>query len=181
MDRNHSLDSPEARDAVERLDGIRTLMGLYNFKPQFVPFILDGTKTHTIRAERKGHNDSAGETMHLYTGLRHKGARLLFRARCVKTEFVRIETDWRVRIGARNDLDNPDDIGGPAHSGGFIELDRSEKDLLAWRDGFRPFGSSATNPSRYPGEAFELMMQFWEGRLPFEGVIYHWRKPDGEK
>lgn len=155
-------------------------MGLYNFRPQFVPFILDGTKTHTIRAERK-FPDMPGDTMHLYTGLRQKAARLLFRARCVKTEFIRIETDWRVRIGARIDLDNPDDIGGPSHPGGFIELDASEKGLLAWRDGFRPFLSSATCPSPlYPGQAFELMMEFWEGRLPFEGVIYHW-KLDGKE
>lgn len=28
-------------------------MGLYNFKKQFVPFIEDGSKTHTIRATRR--------------------------------------------------------------------------------------------------------------------------------
>ena len=141
-------------------------MGLYNFKPQFVPFILDGTKTHTIRGERK-HIDMPGRTMHLYTGLRHKGAQLLMRVRCVKVEFVRIETDYRVRIGSRIDSENPDDIGGAGVPGGFIELDQAEKNALAWRDGFRPPGD--------PEQAFNLMMEFWRGRLPFEGHIYHWK------
>ena len=49
-------------------------MGLYNFKPQFVPFILNGTKAHTIRAIRKdGLVDEPGDTMFLYTGLRQRG------------------------------------------------------------------------------------------------------------
>ena len=41
-------------------------MGLYNFKSQFVPAILSGTKTHTIRAVR-ANPDKPGNTLHLYT------------------------------------------------------------------------------------------------------------------
>ena len=41
-------------------------------------------------------------------------------------------------------------------------LDCSEAEQLARRDGFADF---------------EEMMSFWEGRLPFKGHIYHWRKP----
>ena len=51
-------------------------MGLYNFQARFVPFILNGAKTHTIRAIRTN-PDKPGNTLHLYTGLRQKGARLL--------------------------------------------------------------------------------------------------------
>jgi hypothetical protein len=42
-----------------------------------------------------------------------------------------------------------------------VELDGDEVEQLAQRDGF----------ASYHG-----MMQFWEGRLPFEGHIIHWRR-----
>ena len=64
-------------------------MGLYNFKKRFVPMILAGTKTHTIR-ELRAHPDKPGNTLHLYTGLRQKGARLLMRVPCVKVEDITI-------------------------------------------------------------------------------------------
>ncbi len=140
-------------------------MGLYNFKSQFVPFIEDGSKTHTIRAERV-HGDVPGRTMHLYTGLRHKGARLLFCAPCVRVDFIRIEQDHRVRIGASVGFDDAPAIYGEGQRhGGFVTLDAEEKNALAWRDGFRRNGQAG---------AFDLMMEFWTGRLPFEGQIYHW-------
>ncbi len=44
-------------------------MGLYNFKARFVPFVLDGSKTHTIRAKRR-YPAKPGDTLYLYTGLR---------------------------------------------------------------------------------------------------------------
>lgn len=65
-------------------------MGLYNFQARFVPFILAGAKTHTIRAVR-ANPDKPGNTLHLYTGLRHKGARLLMRVPCVKVEEIEID------------------------------------------------------------------------------------------
>jgi hypothetical protein len=40
-------------------------MGLYNFQPRFVPFILSGEKTHVIRSVRK-HPDKPGDTLYLY-------------------------------------------------------------------------------------------------------------------
>lgn len=153
-------------------------MGLYNFKPRFVPYILGGTKRHTIRAERKGANDVPGRWMHLYTGLRHKGATLLFRAPCIRTEFVRITEDHRVFIGASFGHESCRPYGeGHLVPGGFVELTADERDLLAWRDGFRIDGTvmEITDPPTAPHiGCFALMMQFWSGRLPFEGLIYHW-------
>jgi hypothetical protein len=64
-------------------------MGIYNFKSRFVDKILSGEKTHTIRAIRV-HPDKPGNTLHLYTGLRHKGARLLMRATCIKVQKVEL-------------------------------------------------------------------------------------------
>jgi hypothetical protein len=67
-------------------------MGIYNFQERFVPMIQDGTKTHTIRAPRKGAEDVPGNTMHLYTGLRRKGAKLLARFECVRVDEIVIGT-----------------------------------------------------------------------------------------
>jgi hypothetical protein len=140
-------------------------MGLYNFKPQFVPFILDGSKTHTIRAERK-HVDVPGNIMHLYTGLRRRGpiiqklasgevvrqkmARLLGRFPCVKVERIVIDVhrthpggNWKPQIWIDGTRLSPD-----------------EREQLARRDGF---------------QSFTEMMKFWDGRLPFQGHIMHWR------
>lgn len=90
-------------------------MGLYNFKPRFVDAILSGAKTHTIRATRK-HADVPGRTMHLYVGLRQKGARLLMRRRCVRVQDVEI-TALGVTIDG-------------------VDLDQDELDALARSDGF---------------------------------------------
>jgi hypothetical protein len=92
-------------------------MGLYNFQPRFVEPILSGRKRQTIRAPRK-HPDRPGNTLHLYTGLRHPGARLLARPVCTAVERIVILQSGDVSIG-----------------GGFW-LDRFELELLALRDGF---------------------------------------------
>jgi hypothetical protein len=122
---------------------------ILNFQPQFVPYVVEGSKTHTIRAVRKdGRAPRVGETCHCYTGLRRKGPRLLGRWACVKVETIEIckAAGWN----------------GPRV---FIEgliLDRDELQALAVRDGFRKGG-------------FAEMMEFWRGRLPFKGFIIHWR------
>jgi hypothetical protein len=119
-------------------------LGLYNFQPHFVPFILDGRKTHTIRAERV-HPDKPGNTLHLYTGLRTKKATLLMRAPCVRVERIVIT------------------LLMPTEAIVFIEdheLDKSESEALARRDGFYNLAE---------------MAGFWHDRLPFVGNIIHWR------
>jgi hypothetical protein len=100
-------------------------MGIYNFKPQFVSFILDGSKRHTIRASRK-YMDKPGDMCHLYTGLRQKGAKLLFRAPCLKVEEIFI--DSRELTAGSTFIDMR--VNG-------IPLSWDEKNELAWRDGFR--------------------------------------------
>lgn len=124
-------------------------MGLYNFQKRFVPKILSGEKQHTIRATR-AKPDKPGNTLHLYTGLRQKGARLLMRVPCVKVEEIEI------KHGAFFDTNH----AAVAIDG--VELDVNEREALARRDGF---------------ENFEQMIMFWDGRLPFKGQIIHWRKP----
>jgi hypothetical protein len=129
-------------------------MGLYNFEKRFVPFILSGAKRHTIRGIRK-HPDKPGKTMHLYTGLRQKGAKLLMRVPCVKVEEITIEMQlYRGGGTLAKGLMFPHIlIDG-------IYLTADEKEALARRDGF---------------SSFHEMMKFWDGRLPFHGHIIHWK------
>lgn len=124
-------------------------MGLYNFQSRFVDPILAGRKTHTIRAPR-ANPDKPGNTLHLYTGLRQKGAKLLMRVPCVRVE--EIEIWWHGKQWETPKF--------------FVRVDRQllapdEREALAERDGFQNFAE---------------MMQFWKERLPFRGQIIHWRK-----
>lgn len=125
-------------------------MALYNFQKRFAPAILDGTKRHTIRAKRARSTES-GETLHLYTGLRQKGAQLLMRAPCTLVQDIRI-------LGGhtkRGILPHRIFIDG-------VELSADECEQLARADGFT---------SRLQ------MVAFWRGRTPFEGDIIHWQYP----
>jgi len=146
---------------------------LLNFKKQFRPMILDGSKTHTIRDERKdGKRPVPGEILHLYTGLRQKGAAFILRAPCLRTEDCCIDGSWGP-FGVF--------LGGGIWIGG-IKLDLVERESLAWADGFRPYGATIAG-------SFENMMKFWKGRLPFAGWITYWdfskadfiRKPKRER
>src|ERR1017187_7088858 len=120
-------------------------MALYNFQKRFVPKILSGEKRHMIRAKRT-RATKRGEMLHLYTGLRHKGARLLMRVRCTRVQEIEIKPGLV-----------------PAYSQVWIDgewLSIEEFELLARCEGFT---------SRFE------MLQFWEGRLPFVGDIIHWK------
>jgi len=129
-------------------------MGVYNFQSRFVPKILAGEKTHTIRKVRVN-PDKPGNVLHLYTGLRHKGAQLLMRVPCVKIEEIEI----RAHVAAY-DLSNGDVWTRFVVKIDGNELSPDECEALARRDGF---------------PAFRDMMQFWDGRLPFRGHIIHWK------
>ena len=119
-------------------------MGVYNFKDQFEQPIMDNTKLHTIRAKRK-HPDKPGNTLYLYVGLRTKRARKLKEVTCVRIDDIVITQRCR---------------GVPKVRVAGVWLDRSERELLARKDGFKDF---------------EAMAAFWVGRLPFRGDMIHWR------
>jgi len=130
-------------------------MPLLNFKTRFVPFILTGAKTHTIRATRV-RPTKPGDVLHLYTGLRHKGARLLFRAVCTHVNDIQIRQTRSGCFASLKDVEISID--------GEI-LDPSEMELLAQRDGFA---------------SLVEMMRFWQepkNRLPFHGQIINWKFP----
>lgn len=122
-------------------------MGLYNFKPQFEADIRADKKRHTIRDRRK-YPDKPGALLSLYVGLRTKKCRLLKRRRCTRVQSILIRLQKLPGIGRIACVD----IAGET-------LTVSEQNLLAKSDGFPDFQS---------------MMEFWEGRLPFEGDLIHW-------
>lgn len=129
-------------------------MGLYDFKPRFVPFIKAGTKRHTIRSIRK-YPDKVGNTVHCYCGLRTKKAKLIGRFECVKIERIFIEI-----LGPMPALIREKDISVTIDG---TLLSESEKEQLARADGF---------------ESFRDMTFFWttpKNRLPFRGQIIHWK------
>src|ERR1700693_4670105 len=147
-------------------------MGLYNFQPRFVARILSGEKTHTIRAPRI-HMDRIGSIMHLYTGLRHKGAELLFRAPCIKVQTVVFWEDGRVMISpfapvrcsalSKREWAALRTSMHLQNENEFVFLDEEEREAFAKRDGFA---------------GYRAMQKFWEGKLPWYGAIFHWSYKD---
>jgi hypothetical protein len=109
-------------------------MGLYEFQKRFVPLILDGRKTHTIRGERK-YPDKPGNTLYLYHGLRRKGARLLLRVACVKIEEIVITDTPLPRIVIDGILLEKDEEETLARRDGFENFE----DMMRFWDGRRPF------------------------------------------
>jgi hypothetical protein len=124
-------------------------MPILNFKAQFIEPIQTRVKAHTIRATRKI-PVKPGDLLYLYTGLRHKGAYRILPEPVVCT---RVES---ITIKDAGQMCTP---RFSIHVEGYV-LDKYECERLAHADGFDSFGD---------------MMKFWEGRLPFEGQIIHWR------
>jgi len=126
---------------------------MLGFADQFAPLVEGGTKTHTIRACRIS-IPRVGEICHCFERPRQKTMRLLGRWPCVKVQDIFINS--RVFCPEATYIDIR--IDG-------VPLSFDEKNLLAFRDGFR------TDGGRFSlGE----MMRYYKGRLPFSGKLIHW-------
>ena len=124
---------------------------ILGFKDQFIPYIEEGSKTHTIRS---GFRWKVGMRADLYERPRQKGMRLIFRAPAVRVQEIEIRA---VAV--------PDDIETLEVRIDHSLLDPAETEALFRRDGFR-------KPDTVP--AVNLAYGFWLGRLPFHGQIIHW-------
>jgi hypothetical protein len=72
---------------------------LFNFQKRFAPAVESGEKLQTIRANRKDNRrPKAGDTAHLWTGLRTNKARLLGRRRVIECLSIHIDFE---EMGAR--------------------------------------------------------------------------------
>lgn len=138
-------------------------MPAYSFQERFIPFILDGSKDHTIRKERAGRSRHAvpGDKLYLYYGMRTKYCRKIGEATCSSVQKIRISEEGIY-------------LGGEI---GTMGWNRPKETVMvqqfAWKDGFRPEGSTLDNPTG----AFELMIRFWHQthELPFQGVVIFWK------
>jgi hypothetical protein len=126
----------------------------YSFKPQFEAALRSGDKAQTIRALGKRRHARPGEMLQIYLGMRTANCRLLFQSECV--EVVPIILDKcepnkpYLFTPARKVI-----LNGQA-------LSINEIHQLALADGF---------PDRH------AFYQFFEDRLPFEGVLIRWKTP----
>ena len=118
---------------------------LFSFKHRFVPLLLDGSKTHTIRALRKdGKVAKVGETAHCFMNARQKSMTLLGRWTVARVEEFEVYT-------------RGDGTLAPMVDGEVLSLD--EKNALAYRDGFRS------------EDPFLEMTRYWLSDLRVQGKI----------
>lgn len=154
-------------------------MPAYSFKEQFVPFVKDGSKPHTIRARRRRQSIKKGDTCYLYFGMRTKHCTKLREEFCTDVRTIMIgHLLGKPTIAIFDKRLSDQDF--EALQAGLLNLDEhqinvlsdKEKNELAWRDGFRPDGSSLSNCTG----SFDLMIRFWNQThsLPFYGDIIYW-------
>lgn len=68
-------------------------MVAYSFQKRFAPWIEEGTKRHTIRADRRRHA-RPGEALQLYTGMRTTSCRkIIADPLCTSVEQIQIDFD----------------------------------------------------------------------------------------
>ena len=131
-------------------------MPALSFKKQFVPYVEDGSKQHSIRAMRK-RPFVVGDTLQLYYAQRTAQCRHLSDAPCVKVSDIGI-------YGAHVWIDG-------------VELSSDETNMLAWRDGFRHVHSDGTYTMISYG-CFALMLGYWTkeygDNIDFKGQMPHW-------
>lgn len=126
-------------------------MPILNFKERFVPHIESRRKKHTIRAKRK-YPCKVGDKLYLYTGLRTKKAKKISVEECSMVQDIKFDTPY-----PDAEVILPWDVTVTIDG---IGLGADEMETLAYHDGFKDFAE---------------MVSFWNGRLPFEGDIIHWK------
>jgi hypothetical protein len=127
---------------------------LLGFKRRFEPYVVDGSKQHTIRAIRAV-VPRAGETCHCYVDPRQKTMRLLGRWECSRVQEIQIHASRSRKAPLVVSIDG-------------ANLSADEANQLFYRDGFRD----------EDGQTFTYMWQaanFWVGKLTFVGQLIHWR------
>lgn len=102
---------------------------ILGFDCRFVPYVLDGSKRHTIRDGWRWHTGMRGD---LFQQVRQEDMELLFRAVILLVEPIMIE------IGRESRLIEKISINGES-------LDKSEMEAFAFADGFRK-GLGVVNP-----------------------------------
>lgn len=141
-------------------------MVAYGFKSFFAPQIEDGTKTHTIRGNRRRHAHP-GEPVQLFTGMRTRHCRKIIADPICRSVLPIIIVSCDLI-----------DIGIAYIEINGTPLRRDEIEAFAACDGFDPSRLAGLAPARLIGAtARETMGRFWRDQNPgtrFEGVIIKW-------
>jgi len=139
---------------------------LLGMRRRFEPFVLDGSKTHTIRNKRKAprRRPEPGDLCNVYGDSRQKTMHLLGRWPCTRVEDIRIEAHfgpWRIPLSVDIWIDGE-------------QLSMSEVNRLCWVDGFR--ASDEENAwfdfAEYWGKSSRIPKT--AGCLGFTGDLIHW-------
>ena len=160
-------------------------MPAYSFQERFVPFVIDASKPHTIRARRQKGFAKIGDQLYLYFGMRTKWCKKLREELCKNVRTIVITaTDiylYNFRLDDKEAKQEEEYVIKHGQPSGGIRLDTTLRNTLAWADGFRPEGST----KKKPGESFELMISFWckthdIAIKPFIGDLIDWTPtPEG--
>lgn len=155
-------------------------MPAYSFQQHFVPFVNDGSKSHTIRKRRIRGFAKKGDTLYLYSGLRTKWCKKLRQEICTKAVSIIITKAGSISISSKR-MSDDDYYTMLANNCAvplilikykFNPLSDKQKESLAYRDGFRTKLAGIAGISN-----FQMMMKWWRltHNLPFIGDIIYWQ------
>ncbi len=142
---------------------------LLGFKRRFAPYVENGSKKHSIREDV---NDrwKADLPVDAYVDPRQRTMRRLIpRTVCTKTESIVFDGDG-TEFGTSVMIDG-------------TYLDQDERNLLAWKDGFRHPNDDKELHDHCVNAlgCFGLMMNYWSAEmrkgkrsLPWRGKLIHW-------
>lgn len=152
-------------------------MPAYSFMGQFVPYVEDGSKPHTVRNRRKN-PAKVGDTLYLYYAMRTRQCRKLKEVVCTNTHSISFTKNAEIVFYSRL-LTLPElqlAIERPLFPMLPIEkvLSPIERDSFAWLDGFRPNGTTQNSPSG----SYVMMLGFWKSthQLPWAGDVIYWKR-----
>ena len=141
-------------------------MVAYNFKPQFAPLILAGTKRQTIRAPRYGRSRHAreGERLQLYTGQRTPACKLIAERTCIGTSDITLVFD-----------DDHESEGIISPGFGIAQWGYASLDEFARGDGFANWAGLKAFWRKEHGsiEMFEGTIIFWDALADIETADHH--------
>jgi hypothetical protein len=128
-------------------------MVAYSFNKRFVLPIENRTKTHTIRAYRKGNSRHArpGETLQLYTALRTRHTRLIGLAECLDIYDIEIHLGGSVTFP---------DTGLKGYCGDRLDLFAQLDGFENWRDFYDFWRREHRKVSKFNGVLIEWGQSF---------------------
>lgn len=136
-------------------------MPAYNFQRQFVPMILDGSKSHTIRKARK-RPTKPGDVIKMFVGLRTKNCFQFAEVPCVKTEPILIKP-WQSEAW----IWHPEEPGDLHYVegkeiGSYRLLNPEEVNDMAHHDGFEDVYDFFDFFKRYKSDALYFDIVWWD-------------------